>query len=245
MVISGEERKGSGLLRKDSASRSAPAHDSPALLTRGCQFANMAKTATSIVRFRSAMITVLVIIDRVRRHRRIGSIEGVPPLLVRVRDDDSISPIEGHCRRRGAMLAISRGAKLLYVDCEQFTGSDAERTSVMLRSGEGLKFKPLEVALGYLRLKRQGYDNNKIASEQKKTVARVEQLLLLATANHDVHALVREGKVAAEAAIEAVRKHANVTGAELVAPAPRAALENFPQDVPLRGPAPLEDQLPS
>ena len=29
------------------------------------------------------------------------------------------------------------------------------------------------------------------------------------------------------------------------APAPRAALENFPQDVPLRGPPPLEDQLPS
>ena len=36
-----------------------------------------------------------------------------------------------------------------------------------------------------------------------------------------------------------------VTGAELVAPAPRAALANFPQDVPLRGPKPLEDHLPS
>ena len=45
--------------------------------------------------------------------------------------------------------------------------------------------------------------------------------------------------------VEAVRTHARVTGAELVAPAPRAALENFPQDVPLRGPPPLEDQLPS
>jgi glutamate formiminotransferase len=42
-----------------------------------------------------------------------------------------------------------------------------------------------------------------------------------------------------------VRKYATVTTAELVAPAPRAALENFPQDVPLRGPAPLEDHLPS
>jgi glutamate formiminotransferase len=45
--------------------------------------------------------------------------------------------------------------------------------------------------------------------------------------------------------VEAVRKHATVTGAELVAPAPRAALENFPPDVPLRGPGPLEDHLPS
>ncbi len=45
--------------------------------------------------------------------------------------------------------------------------------------------------------------------------------------------------------VAAVRRRARVTGAELVAPAPRAALANFPQDVPLRAPAPLEDELPS
>jgi glutamate formiminotransferase len=45
--------------------------------------------------------------------------------------------------------------------------------------------------------------------------------------------------------VAAVRRHAVVTGAELVAPAPRAALAGFPEDVPLRGPAPLEDHLPS
>jgi glutamate formiminotransferase / 5-formyltetrahydrofolate cyclo-ligase len=45
--------------------------------------------------------------------------------------------------------------------------------------------------------------------------------------------------------VAAVRAHATVTGAELVAPAPRAALAGFPEDVPLRAPAPLEDHLPS
>jgi glutamate formiminotransferase len=45
--------------------------------------------------------------------------------------------------------------------------------------------------------------------------------------------------------VHAVARHAKVTGAELVAPAPRAALADFPADVPLRGPSPLEDQLPS
>jgi glutamate formiminotransferase / 5-formyltetrahydrofolate cyclo-ligase len=45
--------------------------------------------------------------------------------------------------------------------------------------------------------------------------------------------------------VAAVAAHARVTGAELVAPAPRAALADFPQDVPLRAPPPLEDQLPS
>jgi glutamate formiminotransferase len=45
--------------------------------------------------------------------------------------------------------------------------------------------------------------------------------------------------------VAAVREHATVTGAELVAPAPRAAHADFPQDVPLRGPKPLEDHLTS
>jgi glutamate formiminotransferase / 5-formyltetrahydrofolate cyclo-ligase len=52
-------------------------------------------------------------------------------------------------------------------------------------------------------------------------------------------------RVSAADVVAAVRRHARVTGAELVAPAPRAALRNFPEDVPLRGPRPLEDQLPS
>jgi glutamate formiminotransferase len=52
-------------------------------------------------------------------------------------------------------------------------------------------------------------------------------------------------QVTAADVVAAVRRHAPVTGAELVAPAPRAALENFPQDVPLRAPPALEDQLPS
>jgi glutamate formiminotransferase len=38
--------------------------------------------------------------------------------------------------------------------------------------------------------------------------------------------------------VAAVRRRAAVQGAELVAPAPRAAFESFPEDVPLRG-APL------
>jgi glutamate formiminotransferase / 5-formyltetrahydrofolate cyclo-ligase len=40
--------------------------------------------------------------------------------------------------------------------------------------------------------------------------------------------------------VAAIRAHAEVTGAELIAPAPRSAFESFPPDVPLRG-APLLD----
>jgi glutamate formiminotransferase len=40
--------------------------------------------------------------------------------------------------------------------------------------------------------------------------------------------------------VEAIRRHTRVTGAELIAPAPRSAFESFPSNVPLRG-APLLD----
>jgi glutamate formiminotransferase len=53
---------------------------------------------------------------------------------------------------------------------------------------------------------------------------------------------IENGRTMAEV-VEAVGAHARVTGAELVAPAPRAAYADFPHDVPLRAPKPLEDHL--
>lgn len=137
----------------------------------------------------------------------------VPPLVVRTDSDGRILVVEGHCRRRGAVLAIERGAELVSVDTVPFKGSDIERTEVMLRTGDGsLKLKPLAIAVGYLRLSRMGHSNGDIAARMRKTASHVEQMLLLANADHDVHRLVREGKVAAYPAIEAVRQHREKAG---------------------------------
>lgn len=135
----------------------------------------------------------------------------VPPLIVHV-IDGKVNVIEGHCRRRGALLAIERGNDIPFVDCISFRGSDSERVEVMLRSAEGLQLKPLEVSFGYLRLTRMGNSNSMIAQKVNKTVAHVEQMLLLATANSDVHQLVRAGAVSAATAIEAVRAHREKAG---------------------------------
>ena len=67
-----------------------------------------------------------------------------------------------------------------------------------------------------LRLHRKGYSNAEIATKMGRTVARVEQLLLLANANSDVHALVKEGRVSADGAIEAVRVHGEDAGEYLL-----------------------------
>ncbi|WP_323025757.1 DNA translocase FtsK [Castellaniella sp.] len=139
----------------------------------------------------------------------------VPPLLLRTSADGRILVVEGHCRRRGALLAIERGADIKYLDALPFKGNDVERVNVMIKSAEGLKLKPLEIAFGYLRLRRFGHNNVEIGRDQGVTPARVEQLLLLATANSDVHQQVKSGRVAVEAAIEAVRKYGDDAGAFL------------------------------
>lgn len=140
----------------------------------------------------------------------------VPPLIVWTDSEGNISPVEGHLRRRGAMLCIERGGDLPFVDAVAFKGSDAERIELMLRSADGLPLKPLNTAIGYLRLHRKGYTNSEIAQKVNRTVARVEQLLLLATADSDVHALVKSGRVSADGAIEAVRLHAEHAGEYLL-----------------------------
>lgn len=139
----------------------------------------------------------------------------VPPWIVWTDADGNISPVEGHLRRRGALLAISEGHDIPFVEVLNFKGSDTERIEVMLRSAEGLQLRPLNIAIGYLRLHRKGFSNTDIAERMGRTVARVEQLLLLAQSNNDVHALVREGKVSADGAIEAVRLHGEGAGAYL------------------------------
>jgi len=139
----------------------------------------------------------------------------VPPIMVRVSDDSEIILVEGHQRRRGALLAIERGAEIAYLDAVQFRGNDAERVEVMLRSAEGLRLKPLEVALGYLRLQRMGYEIADIAKKMSKSTSHVDQMLVLAVANHDVHAMVRNGSVAAHVAVDAVVKHGEKAGAFL------------------------------
>ena len=138
--------------------------------------------------------------------------EYVPPLLVRVADNGDVIVVEGHCRRRGALLAISRGSVLPLLACEQFNGNDVERVQVMIRSADGLKLKPFQQAIGILRLHRKNLSNSEIAASLGRTPQNVEQLLRLATANHDVHVLVQSGKVEAYTAIEAIRKYGEKAG---------------------------------
>lgn len=131
----------------------------------------------------------------------------IPPIVIREGDNGEIILIDGHCRHKAALRAIEQGATDLMLSATRFKGSDIERIEVMLRSGEGLKFTPLEVAKGYLRLNRMGLEIKEIAEKVNKSVNHIGSYLTLATAPYAVQQMVQNEQVAANVAIEAVRKH--------------------------------------
>jgi ParB-like chromosome segregation protein Spo0J len=146
----------------------------------------------------------------------------MPPISVRVGDDRQIYVVDGHCRRRALLLAIERGAPITHAQCLSIKANDMERIELMLRSGDGLKYKPVEVAQGYLRFVRMGLKPVEIAARVKKSISHVEGMLLLATANSDVQNQVRDGKVSATTAVVAVRAHGEKAGAMIEKSAAKA-----------------------
>ena len=132
----------------------------------------------------------------------------VPPVVLYVGEDGYLYPIEGHLRRRGALLAQSRGFDVEMTAVPTKGQTLGEQIEVMLRSEQGLKIKPLDQAFGYLRLKEGlGYTNEQIANAVNKTEARVEQLLLLAKADTRIHDMITSGVVTADTVIEILRDH--------------------------------------
>lgn len=141
----------------------------------------------------------------------------VPPVVVRI---DSASGhfyvVDGHQRRRGALLAIERGTPIEHLVCVPFRGNNIDRVVCQVTSSQGLKLKPVGVAWNYLKLLRFGQSVADIAKSVGRSAPHIQDMLVLAEANADVQNLVNEGAVSATTAIETVRKHGEKAG-ELLA----------------------------
>lgn len=140
----------------------------------------------------------------------------VPPVIVRI--DPATGNrymVEGHLRRRGALLAIEEGAVVSYLMCIPFRGNDADRVACMINSAEGLKLSPVGIARGYLKLMNMLRDVNEVAKQVQRTTQQVEAMLLLAQASTDVQRMVSSGQVSATAAIEVIRSHGDKAGEHL------------------------------
>jgi len=139
----------------------------------------------------------------------------LPPLEVRVTDDGKVVIVDGHCRHAAYGKAIEAGAEIEWINVLPFRGNDVDRVARIITSASGRHLSLLETAFGYKRLAAFNMTPDAIAAKFNKTRQHVDQALILANGNADVHALVAAGTVAATVAIDAVRKHGEGAGAFL------------------------------
>lgn len=140
----------------------------------------------------------------------------VPALEVRPREGGGVWLVDGHRRHMAYGILIERGHPIEWIAVEQFIGNDMQRTARIMTSQEGRKLKPLEVAEGYRRLAAFGLSPEDIARHVGKTRQHVDQMLILANADHAVHRMVAQGDVSATEAVNVVRQHGEKAEAVLV-----------------------------
>ena len=144
----------------------------------------------------------------------------LPQVEVRPREEGGAWVVDGHRRVTQLRRADSAGAPLrdpkdgeLWVPVVQFVGNDVDRTVRLLTSNANKKATPLQVAEVYARLERFNMTPDQIAKKFTKTRQHVDQMLILAHANSDVHQMVKDGTVSATVAVDQVRKHGELAGA--------------------------------
>lgn len=129
-----------------------------------------------------------------------------PPIEVRVEDGRAFV-VEGHCRRQMYRELVAEGHEIHAVEVKEFKGSNADRVAHIAGSSQGLALTPLEQALVYRRLERFGWEPDQIAGRVARSITHVKNLLLLAEADVEIQQMVRDDLVAADIAVDVIKKH--------------------------------------
>lgn len=131
----------------------------------------------------------------------------IPPLeVVALPDGSGVEIVDGHRRYDALGRAIARGMPIELVAIIGFQGNETDRQARIFTSNKNALLRPLEAARGFKRFRGAGLDSGEIAAIVHCSRTHVENYLVLADAERDVQELVRSSQVAADVAIEAVRK---------------------------------------
>lgn len=132
--------------------------------------------------------------------------EDLPPLIVKV-VDGRILVRDGHCRRRGALLARSEGCEINRLAVLESKGDEIDQTMILLTSNDGLKQKPLGRAKIYAKLISMGLTEDEVAKKIKKTKPHVMQYLALHNLPMKLKELIKSDVIAWSMALELFNEH--------------------------------------
>ena len=151
---------------------------------------------------------------------------------------DKIYLTDGHTRYAAAKLARSEGAdiEVCPVVSEPAGKSMEDLTFDLVLANSGEKLKPIELAIVCKRLVNFGNDSAMIAEKLGMSGTYVDNLLMLAAAPLQIRKMVMGGQVAANHAIEMMRKHGTGALALLEAQLQKAQAEGKDKIKPSQSP---------
>lgn len=122
---------------------------------------------------------------------------------------DKIYLVDGYTRRLGVMRANKLGASITTVPMVFKSASTSlEDLNVgLVRANEGRPLTPFEKGIVCKRLEGYGMERAQIAKRLNLSAVYVGQLLMLMGAPNEVRKLVQAGKLSAENALAAMKKH--------------------------------------
>lgn len=161
--------------------------------------------------------------DELREH--VAAIAGgiaaglpIPPIEVWVDPETgTLELVDGHCRHAGYCLYAESNPEFDgWVSVSKFEGTAAQRKARIVTSNTQLKLKPVELGRVYLSLRDEhGMSRQQIAQEVGKSLAHVDQMILLASAKPEVIAAVELGTISATEAVKLTRDHGDQAPEEL------------------------------
>jgi ParB-like chromosome segregation protein Spo0J len=175
-----------------------------------------------------------------------------PALEVVLADDgfQGVDVVDGHRRLTALRRLIEQGDPIEFIRIEPFVGNDIDQLQRIMTSNEGRRLTALEIAEGYRRMAAYGLTPDDIARRIGKTRQHVDQMLILATAPHEVQQMVKAGDVSATEAINVTRHHGSKAVDKLKAAQAKAggkvtAKALKPWTPPAKMVAPLVDSVQS
>lgn len=137
----------------------------------------------------------------------------VPPMEVIARDEGGVWVVEGHRRRRCYERCRDAGKPVDRIHIMPFNGNDVQRLARIMTSNNQLPLSDIEQA-GVIQELHNAFNQttSEIAKLVNKSVATVEKLLTLSTANYDVQQEVKSGAVSMDVAVDRVKEYGEKAG---------------------------------